>query len=451
MKKLFQRLHTLTNDTTFQSASWMIFEKMTRLVLGVFVIALVARHLGPEQFGDLSFSLALLSILIVISSLGLNRILIRELVSVLEHVADRKNILSSAISMRIFAGLLLWFGAASLSIFLLPNNWQAVSLVLFSVVFTATDIIDFNQQAESNVKGISVARTLAFLLSSSIKCLMVWLHAQPILFFVAITLDYALTASALVLYHRINHKHELLKFGLLDGKRARSLLSESWPEIIAGFGAILFMRMDQIMLKSISGAESVGIYSAAIRLSEAWYFLPTAIVAATFPLIVKSREQSLSSYYHNIEMLLAFLVAIALLFVLAMTLLSQPLIQLIYGDGYLESARVLLVHSLGGIFLCLGIASGSWLVAEKRLILNLYRNIVGLIVNFSLNLYLIPRYGVEGAAVATVAGLATAFFLFDLFHPAMRTMFLMKLRAIVLISLYEKIILNKKTASDLSK
>jgi O-antigen/teichoic acid export membrane protein len=135
----------------------------------------------------------------------------------------------------------------------------------------------------------------------------------------------------------------------------------------------------------------------------------------------------------RLQMLMAVLCAISYIAALSATLFADPVIRLLYGALYLQSASILTVHIWSGLFVSLGLASGSWIMAEKRVRLNLYRNLSGLIANIILNLLLIPEFGALGAAYATLFSLIVAYMLFDLFVPSMREIGQGKWKAIFLI------------------
>lgn len=156
-----------------------------------------------------------------------------------------------------------------------------------------------------------------------------------------------------------------IKFFSID--KAKVLIRESWPEIIAGFGAVLFMKMDRVMLQVIHGSESVGIYSAATRISEAWYFVPVAVVSATFPKIIHLKKKSEIEYYKSIAALSSALVYMALSVAIFFSIFGGDIISIIYGEEYTKSSMIIVWHTWGAIFLCMEITSGSWLAEEKKI------------------------------------------------------------------------------------
>ena len=407
---------------------WQVLEKVVRLSVTVLVSALLARYLGPDTFGRYNYLNAIVTIAIVITSLGLNRIIVREAITC-QSKKEHSELVSTALFLRMGVSLL---AIAIISIYftLMQSESLIYVLVFSSIIFVSFDVIDYHLQGESIFKLATTCRMISFVSVSLIRILMLYMSVDDVYFYVTIFLEYAFSGILIYCANMMFYRQRVsISFGNFSFKRSKELLKESWPEIIAGFGAILFMKLDQIMLQHMQGDASVGIYSAATRLSEAWYFVPTAIVAATFPVFMnKHKEGSAGStmLLQDIKKLMTVLIWLSIVIGCIINVFGSYAIEIIYGEQYLESSDILKLHVWGGLFLCMGITSGSWLVAEKKLKLNLYRNLFGLVINFALNLILIPIYGATGAAMATVIGLAAAFLFFDLFHPQLREMFWLK-------------------------
>ncbi|GAA4648612.1 flippase [Kistimonas scapharcae] len=420
------------------NALWMIFEKASRLVIGVAVSAMLARYLGPNGFGCLNYSIALLSIATVLSSLGLNRLIVREVVNHLNDKYFCQVTVASCFYMRLAVSLLILLSIILIAFISVDEQILYTAVIFVSLLFISFDVFDFYAQGLSEFRIISICRLSSFIITSLLKVAFVFYGGTLLGFIGLVVLEYALTALFFYVFFvhskkinwRINNDYK---------QRAEILVSESWPEIVAGFGAILFMRLDQIFLQLIAGSESVGIYSAATRITEAWYFLPTAIVSATFPKLLDIKKVSYKKYYDGIQLLTSILVMLSLLVAGFFTLSASWIVNLLFGGEYSQSASVIVLHTWGAIFLCMGISSGSWLVAEKKLKLNLLRNIFGLGVSATANYLLIPKYGVTGSAVSTVLGLSAAFYFFDLLHPELRQMFFLKCRAFSPFNLYHLI------------
>ena len=192
-----------------------------------------------------------------------------------------------------------------------------------------------------------------------------------------------------------------------------------------------YMKIDQIMIKEILNTEAVGQYAAATRMSEAWYFIPMVISSSLFPAIINSKEKSEELYNSRLQKLFDLMVWMAIAIALPMTFFSDWLVELLYGNQYGEAGGVLSVHIWAVLFVFLGVASGKWYINENFQKLSFWRTFYGMIINVILNFILIPKYGIIGAAFATLISQAMAAYFFDAFNKETRIMFFMKTKTLI--------------------
>lgn len=406
-------------------------EQMLRLVVGLVIGIWTARLLGPTDFGYLNYALAYASLFGVVATLGLNRILVRELVKEGEQLDEMRMLMSTAFVLRLGAALFLyglavvgaWFGGSD-GLFL-------IAIAAGGFVFSASDCVDLYFQAQVRSRHVVQAKLMAFMVCTLVRIGLLWSKAGVLAFAAIATTELALAALALqwtYIRHGAGYRARLI-----SRKTALRLLRESAPEIFAGLSNMMFMRLDQIMLQHLAGPDKVGSFAVASRLSELWYFIPVSIVASTFPTIVSIRQTDRAAALRRLQLLTTGLVSLSYLVVLGAVFVVAPLVPLLYGDVYAESAAILVIQIWCGVFLVLAQTSGAWIMAEHMARLNLYRSLLGLVVNIFANLLLIPRYGALGASCATLLSFVCAYFLFDFLAPPLRDIARMKLRALLIL------------------
>jgi len=199
------------------------------------------------------------------------------------------------------------------------------------------------------------------------------------------------------------------------------------------------MKIDQLMIESFLGTRQLGIYSTVVSLSESWYFIPVAIVTSIFPAIMNARKTDLDRYRKRLQDMYDLMIAMSLSIAIVMTFASDLVYQIAYTDEYQSGAPVLKVHVWAGLFVFLGTASSQYLIAEGLTKLSMIRTAAGALVNILLNLIWIPKFGIIGAAYATlVAYFVSTFFL--IFIPRTHNQGMMMLKSLFLVSLLKKII-----------
>jgi PST family polysaccharide transporter len=193
---------------------------------------------------------------------------------------------------------------------------------------------------------------------------------------------------------------------------------------------MIYMRLDTVMLKVMKGDFAVGLYSAATRVSEVWYFIPMAIVSSVSPSIIRAKDNS-ELFYGRLRKLFFLMTLSACVIGSLVALASSTIIRILYSNTYSGAGPVLAVHIWASVFVFLGVAQSSWDVAKNMLKLSLYRTILGAMINVSMNLYLIPRYSAMGAAIATVVSYAVSGVFANIFSAQTRPIFYMQMKSFI--------------------
>jgi PST family polysaccharide transporter len=416
------RLEILVNS------GWLISDRLLRLAVGLLVSILIARYLGPARYGLYSYAIAFASLFGVLAGLGLESVVTRELV---KKPWERQSLLGTAFWLQFAAGVLTW-GLVIAVVSLLPQGMEGTSWLVFivagSFVFQSFKVVEFYFQSRVEARYIVMGKVLPFLLVSVLKVILVIREAPVAAFAAAFTLEAALDALGLWGIYRINsQKLSTLKF---DGSVAREALAESWPLLLSGLSIMVYMRIDQIMLGHMRGSVDVGLYAAAVRISEVWYFIPAFLAQSAFPAIVRSKEENEDLYQRRLQNLFSFTCVFSYLMILPLMFFSHFIIVALFGLAYAASGKIVAIHVWAGLFVSLGVVQSSWLVNEGLTKLSLYRTLFGAIANVILNLILIPVFGIMGAAIATVASYAFAAMFSNLLFQVTRPVFRMQLKGL---------------------
>lgn len=415
----------------FRNASWMFGEQILRMIAGVLVGIWVARYLGPEQFGIFSYAISFVALFGSVAKLGLDSIVVRDLVNTPDK---RDRYLGTAFWLKI-AGAVLSLGLVAFAT-QFTNNDTTTNLYIFiiasGIVFQAFEVVDFYFQSKVLSKFVSLCKITQLFLSSIIKVYFVLTNADLLWFVLVSVFDQITLALTLYLAYRYQKIGQF--FCHFDQLTAKKLIKNSWPIILSGIVVMIYMRIDQIMIKEILGAKEVGVYSAAVRLSEVWYFIPVLICNSLFPAIVNAKKVSEELYYARLQHLYTFMIWMAIAIALPITFLSDWLVVFLYGPAYREAGGVLAIQVWAGIFVFLGVASGKWFISENLQMLSFWRVLSGVFVNVFLNIFLIPSYGIEGAAMATLLSQVMAAYLFDIFNKKTRGLFICKSKAILILN-----------------
>lgn len=407
---------------------WLFLDRLLRMGVGLLVSAWVARYLGPEQFGLMNFALAFTGLFAAFAGLGLQGIAVRDSVRDPEKAA----LTLGTTALLQLAGAALAYLAMIVAVSCLrPDDMLARSTiaVLGALLFVkAGEFTNYWFESQVQSRYIVWVQGVGFLVFAGLKVALIVLEAPFLAFVYAVLGEAAVVAlCSLVVMDKRGHPLRKLRASM---QRARMLLADCWPLMLAAVAVTAYMKIDQIMIGQMLGDHSVGLYSAAVRVTEIWFFIPMAVVASLFPSILQARDDHPEAYNLRLQRLYDLMALLGLCISLAVTLCSGLLVELMFGSEYAASARILSIHVWSAVFVFLGVASSQQLVAEHRQTLSLERTVLGMGLNIVLNFSLIPAHGPAGAAVASLLSQMSAAFFYDLIREETRPMFLMKARAL---------------------
>ncbi|SDA59978.1 polysaccharide transporter, PST family [Pseudomonas sp. NFPP33] len=408
--------------------SWLFFDKLLRMGVGLLVGVWVARYLGPEQFGLFSFAAAFTGIFSALAGLGLASIVVRDLV---RDSIKAPEIMGSAIILQLGSGFLAYVLMLLVILGLRPDDdfsRLVVAIVGATLLLKASDVAVYWFEAQVQSKYVVWVQNSTFLIFAAVKVILIW-SQSPLVAFASVVFIEALLVSVLMI-SVVNIKGMSLYRLRVRKKRMAGLLKDSWPLCLSAMTIMIYMKVDQIMLGQMLGDEAVGVFTAAVRISEIWYFVPVAICSSLFPNMLALRESNRLFYMQRLQLLFGAMVWLSIVVAVLMTFGSKWIVVLLFGEAYTAAGTVLAIHIWASIFVSLGVISGQWLVAEGLQLLSMQRAALGACVNVLLNFLLIPRFGVNGAAIATVVSFAVVAFFSDVINKKTRVIFFMKVKSL---------------------
>lgn len=397
-----------------KNTGWLLFEKVFRMATTFFVGAWVVRYLGPSDYGKLSIVVAIHSFLLIFSKLGLENILIKNLVS----SNNRNEIIGTGFYLRALISLIIFLvilfisslqGIDETSLFLL--------ILIFGMIFQSLEIIEYYYLSQVLSKTISLIKISTLLIFSLLRVYTIHLGHNVTSFVILLCFEFII--GNLLLFTIYCSKPNRLFFYYFNKTLALKMLKESWPLILSALMVIGYMRIDQVIIYTLLDDYQLGIYSSAVRIIEVFYFIPTILSAAFYPALVSARKSNSYVYNDRLQSLYRLLTFFALILSILFLAFANKAVNLVFGSDFNESVIVVQILSLNFIIITWGIISGRWLILESKTNLTLLRSTLGLVINIIINLLLIPKYGIAGAAWGTVVSQLTSVLIFSLFHRDM--------------------------------
>lgn len=413
------------------NSAWLLLEKIVRSVMTIFVGALVVKQLGPEQYGQIAYVVAIVSLFQSIASLGLEGVLVREILvfdaANKNGLIDNKNnngkisiktdfdnintqlLISAAFSVRLIVGVVLLI--LSIIFVGLLKEWSQNAIMLTilmggPLIFQASDIFDLWNQSRLNSKLTAILKILSYILSNSIRIYLISIDAAMIWFAAAFFVEASVVGIGL--YLAFTHDNRMQYNIKIQTKIIKNLIKETWPISIASLAAAAYTRFDQISLENYLGTVELGIYSSALLFATATYFLPGIICASIMPEAVKAKRDNYNKYLEIMRYTYSILLLISLS-IFAITYVAGDLIfSIFYTVEFAEGVAVLKLYALTNIPVYMGVAHGIWMVNDKKLIVSVYRAVLGAVTAIVLCLLFVPEYGMTGAVYSTISALIVA-------------------------------------------
>ena len=409
---------------------WRFADRALHLAVALTVGIQVVRYLGPEQFGLFATGLAALGMAQAVAGLSLRPVVVR---SLLENPKDEPEILGSsavliAISSAVSFALL---GVVAFTASLSEPSLGFLLLILATTLCLTPLLDPLNHRFQANLteKYSVIAANTGLLVSAAIRIGLILLVADLAWFAIALAVETLIRAA--ICFVCFKKTGGVLLSWRPRLERVRAMFLETAPLLIALIASIFYHRLDTVMLKLMAGNASAGIYGAAARLSEVFYFIPAALGASLLPSIFSASKKEPALYRARLQSYLKLSAAIAYALALIITLSGPAVVGFLYGKEYAAASGVLVIHTWAAVPFFLGWARQEFFTAEGLLKLTLPVTLAGAVLNVGLNFWLIPLWHEVGAAVATLVSYLVAYFITSFFFRRSRAFGFMQLRALI--------------------
>ncbi|HIF9174733.1 TPA: flippase [Photobacterium damselae] len=380
------------------NSGWLLFDKLSRLGIGLIVTAWVARYLGPNEYGKLAYVLAYLAFFQAVCILGLDNIVVRDIA---RNKLKSGEIIGTTFLLRILSGVILWFISVAVMVFNHGISSQITiitALCAFSLIFQVSDTIDLWFQSQSNSKRTVIVKLSSYLISNTLKVCLILNNATIEYFAAVIAIEGGISFIGLIFSYMKFPAHKLS----ISRAVAIKLLKESWPYIFSSLSIIVYMRIDQLMIKGYLGDKELGIYAAILPFAMIWTFIPTTLTTSLAPFIAKKKKEGEDEYWRSLRNIFRLYAILGWVICLCVVIAAPFVIKLLFSDAYSDGVFALQIIVFTNLFINMGVAQSLWILNEEKSRIAMYKTILGAIVCVVSNMILIPFYGIYGAAVSAV-------------------------------------------------
>ncbi|RKX94234.1 MAG: hypothetical protein DRP84_07325 [Spirochaetes bacterium] len=385
-------------QTIIKNTFWLTIGDAGSRFLKLVLLIYVARILGATEYGKFNFALSFVLLFNVFADLGLNQIIVREFAK-----EDRKEKdFSSLLSLKILLGLGVLILILISSFVITPDSiirkviWiLALSNIISDVFLIFYAFLQARQKMEC--EGVVRISEALFLIGMGLAVLFYFPSIENLSFCYLFASLFSLIVILLFFHFKIQ------ELSLSWSKSVwKKYLSMSWPLALISLSYIIYNRIDSVMMGCLGQITQTGWYNAAYRIITAT-IIPTGIISNSFfPVLSKAFKESKEKFQRIWNYLTEIMILLATPLVIGGVVLSPRIINFIYDESFSPSilAFQILIVMAGIIFLY---NSFRWvLIAANQQKKLFFAVLSGAIINIILNLVLIPKYSLYGAAVATV-------------------------------------------------
>lgn len=388
----------MKGSKVLKNASWIIVCRVAQSVLSMVVTILTARFLGPSNYGIINYAASIVAFFVPFMQVGLNFILVQ---AVIQNDDREGEVMGTALAMSLASGVLSVIGVFA---FVMVANYNdpttIIVCVLYSLllIFQALEHFQYWFQAKLLSKYTSITMLVAYFVVSAYKIYLLLTGKSVYWFAVSQALDYAIIAFALF---AIFNKVSGVKLSF-SKEMAKKMFDKGKHYIFPTLMVTLYANIGKVMLTLMTDEAICGFYSAAVMCVGMATFVYNAIIESIRPVILEAKKKGDESYKKMLTALYSFIIYLALLESIFLTIFPKLIVNILYGADYAATIPLLRVLAWYLIFSYIGLVRNVWILAEEKE-KHLWKiNLGGAIVNLVLNFILIPILGAMGSAITAL-------------------------------------------------
>lgn len=388
----------MKGSKVLKNASWIIVCRVAQSVLSMVVTILTARFLGPSNYGIINYAASIVAFFVPFMQVGLNFILVQ---AVIQNDDREGEVMGTALAMSLASGVLSVIGVFA---FVMVANYNdpttIIVCVLYSLllIFQALEHFQYWFQAKLLSKYTSITMLVAYFVVSAYKIYLLLTGKGVYWFAVSQALDYAIIAFALF---AIFNKVSGVKLSF-SKEMAKKMFDKGKHYIFPTLMVTLYANIGKVMLTLMTDEAICGFYSAAVMCVGMATFVYNAIIESVRPVILEAKKKGDESYKKMLTALYSFIIYLALLESIFLTIFPKLIVNILYGADYAATIPLLRVLAWYLIFSYIGLVRNVWILAEEKE-KHLWKiNLGGAIVNLVLNFILIPILGAMGSAITAL-------------------------------------------------
>lgn len=386
----------------FQNTAANIAGRGLAILFSAGATVLLARFLGSEKLGEFGAIYAYLALFGWLATFGLEPVLVRE-------ISREKQSASSLLHTGIVLSTFFSIGTVALAVLLAPfagyGGRLRALLILAGLEYILTPLrlpavifqIEMRQWYTATINIVRQGLWFGIIV-------VLWLLGAPLSYVITGRVLAAAVESWLMWSYS---RRFLAQQGRFLVERAGMILSHSFPIAFTSLLAMIYLRIDQVMLHKMVSDSVLGQYVAAVKVSELFEMLPSGLMFTLAPILAVSVTEP-ERFRSYVDRTFRYFMVLASALCVFMSVGASLIVRTLYGNRFLPAAPLLSVLIWSEIPVFFASVVVNVLIAHKKQNLLPIPTLIGAVVNVALNLFLIPRYAALGAAWATLVSYTLA-------------------------------------------
>ena len=405
----------------FKNIKHLIISYLFKYVIGLFINIWIVRSLGEENFGIFSYVTSLSGIFSIISTFGLQTVIIT---SILNSNKDEQNlVISNSFILSIITGIIAAIGQLLFVLYFNLSEKTVIILCLINLIiyfFDTFKILTYYYEAKVESYKVAKINNISFLICTIFRIFILYNSLNLYYLAFSYVVDYIITAF--LLYNSFPKSLFNLKKFVYKKKIFKQIFSQSVPFLFSGIFVTFFMKIDLILLKNLLNNKEAGIFAASVRLTEIWYFIPGIIQSTFFPGLYANKE-NIMMYNNKIIKLYKLMIYFSLFIIFLTILFGKSIIIILFGSSFIDAYEPLKIHIWSILFVSISVIRNSKLFALGLSKLFFQIHLIGAVSNLLLCYILIKNFGIIGASVSTLTSYILVGYLINIFYKPLHSEF----------------------------
>lgn len=417
---------------------WLIFDKVFILLLQFFVGVKIANYYGATLFGQYSYAISLVAFSNIFFELINSRVLKKYYTkNNFNILVFNTNFFKNSIAIILFFIPIIYkfFYKIDDTLFCL-----LLLLCLDNVLMTATSGIENFFEYKLEAKRIVISNNIVKIISYFLQYICMILNKGII--FIAIVRCIGSLIRVIILKYQYNSSY----LGKLENKSVKldiklivKIIDESKYLWFSFVSFLIYTQTDRLMINHYLGVEEVGVYTIGMQLSNILAILIGPIQNSLFPKFLELYRNDYQKYYNFYKLTNTIITQFYLIITLISIIVVKYTFKYVYSSQYDGAILIYSILAFSVFIKANGSLQTSHMTIKNITKKSFYKTLVSLVLNIILNILLIPKYGINGAAIATLITQFIALFLIDFFIKEYQEQAIIQLKSLNLIYLIKEI------------